>query len=79
MLLIKNCCVFVEVKESFNEEMVSFIGVVYVDFLFVLKFVERGGEFKDEEIVILCLEIVLVGMDISVIMFEWVLFYLVMD
>ncbi|XP_033133761.1 cytochrome P450 77A3 [Brassica rapa] len=77
--LIKNRRAFVEAKESPNEEMVSPIGAAYVDSLFALKPVERGGELKDEEIVTLCSEIVSAGTDTSATTLEWALLHLATD
>ncbi|CAN7064356.1 hypothetical protein Bca4012_096917 [Brassica carinata] len=77
--LIKNRRAFVDAKESPNEEMVSPIGAAYVDSLFSLKAVERGGELRDEEIVTLCSEIVSAGTDTSATTLEWALLHLVTD
>ncbi|KAG2320032.1 hypothetical protein Bca4012_053740 [Brassica carinata] len=77
--LIKNRRAFVDAKESPNEEMVSPIGAAYVDSLFALKPVERGGELIDEEIVTLCSEIVSAGTDTSATTLEWALLNLVTD
>uniref|UniRef100_M4ESJ4 Cytochrome P450 n=1 Tax=Brassica campestris TaxID=3711 RepID=M4ESJ4_BRACM len=77
--LIKNRRAFVDAKESPNEEMVSPIGAAYVDSLFSLKPVERGGELRDEEIVTLCSEIVSAGTDTSATTLEWALLHLVTD
>ncbi|XP_013602661.1 PREDICTED: cytochrome P450 77A3-like [Brassica oleracea var. oleracea] len=77
--LIRNRRAFVDAKESPNEEMVSPIGAAYVDSLFALKPVERGGELKDEEIVTLCSEIVSAGTDTSATTLEWALLHLVTD
>ncbi|KAF8111079.1 hypothetical protein N665_0076s0081 [Sinapis alba] len=77
--LIRNRRAFVDAKESPNEEMVSPIGAAYVDSLFSLKPVERGGELRDEEIVTLCSEIVSAGTDTSATTLEWALLHLVTD
>ncbi|WZZ83625.1 cytochrome P450 77A3 [Brassica napus] len=77
--MIKNRRAFVDAKESPNEEMVSPIGAAYVDSLFTLKPVERGGELRDEEIVTLCSEIVSAGTDTSATTLEWALHHLVTD
>ncbi|KAF8062615.1 hypothetical protein N665_1196s0021 [Sinapis alba] len=77
--LIRNRRAFVDAKESPNEEMVSPIGAAYVDSLFALKPVERGGELRDEEIVTLCSEIVSAGTDTSATTLEWALLHLVTD
>ncbi|KAJ4896851.1 hypothetical protein Rs2_23645 [Raphanus sativus] len=77
--LIKNRRAFVDAKESPNEDMVSPIGAAYVDSLFSLKPVERGGELRDEEIVTLCSEIVSAGTDTSATTLEWALLHLVTD
>ena len=77
--LIRNRRAFVDANESPNEEMVSPIGAAYVDSLFALKPVERGGELKDEEIVTLCSEIVSAGTDTSATTLEWALLHLVTD
>nr|QWK52421.1 cytochrome P450 77B1-4 [Isatis tinctoria] len=79
MPLIRNRRAFVDAKGSPNEEMVSPIGAAYVDSLFGLKPVERGGELREEEIVTLCSEIVLAGTDTSATTLEWALLHLVTD
>uniref|UniRef100_A0A1J3CR29 Cytochrome P450 77A3 n=1 Tax=Noccaea caerulescens TaxID=107243 RepID=A0A1J3CR29_NOCCA len=77
--LIRNRRAFVNAKESPNEEMVSPIGAAYVDSLFGLNLIERGGELGDEEIVTLCSEIVSAGTDTSATTLEWALLHLVTD
>ncbi|CAH2038239.1 unnamed protein product [Thlaspi arvense] len=77
--LIRNRRAFVDAKESPNEEMVSPIGAAYVDSLFGLKPVERGGDLGDEEIVTLCSEIVSAGTDTSATTLEWAILHLVTD
>ncbi|CAN0852376.1 Cytochrome P450 77A3 [Linum grandiflorum] len=75
--LIKNRKAFVEKGEGPNLEMVSPIGAAYVDSLFALDAPGRGA-LGDQELVTLCTELFVAGIDTSTSVLQWVFLELVL-
>ncbi|CAL1397772.1 unnamed protein product [Linum trigynum] len=76
--LINNRRAFVQKGEGPNSEMVSPVGAAYVDSLFGLDAPGRG-RLGDQELVTLCTEVFVAGIDTSTSVLQWVFYELVVN
>ncbi|KAJ8761786.1 hypothetical protein K2173_004598 [Erythroxylum novogranatense] len=76
--LIRNRRAFVEKGEPPSSEMVSPVGVAYIDSLFKLQTTKRGP-LEEEEFTTLCSEVISAGTDTSATTVEWALLHLVLN
>ncbi|KAJ8761880.1 hypothetical protein K2173_005591 [Erythroxylum novogranatense] len=76
--LIRKRRAFVEKRESPNEEMVSPVGAAYVDSLFSLQAPGRG-HLGEEELVTVCSELFVAGIDTTTSVLQWIFYELVVN